>query len=421
MRACCTIIYAIFLLCQLPLTLQAQFLKKLSNSIKETAKEVVLDDSRPSSSNVSSNNSAVSKNQSKFQATDLEKHDITVVHAGSASFEANEYFLEKHSFITVTDSGITATVAVYHSTSNELSNTSVQNAAMDIVYIYENGIKTKIIAKDQLNDRSLALNTKYDWYPDINVVNTDVENKYIENGTLTKTIVFNGKRYGPYHLIYQMIVSKDKARFYALVSPTLNDMEAQKCYLLSADGKLTTISFGGNLMANIDFTAGCIILSPVTILESRLAREKDEEKQAALQQQMTDMELNHRNEDDVIFFSGKKLKRVITEYKWLDCSGNNIFSTKTDSGDGFEAGLYLNNKKIANNRPHEGHAWCTADATDWAYGSMGELEDLAFKDGTQVHNAYHPRQIEYRGKSYLVWFMYDRTQSDEIVLCSKAL
>jgi hypothetical protein len=414
-------IYIIFFLCLLPSALQAQLLKKLGQSVRDVAKEAITNDNsgHTSSSSVASDDHAAGQKEKKFPASDLEKHGITVVHAGSASFEDNEYFTEIYSCITVTDSGFKATAAVYHSTSDEL--TAGTASGMDIAYIYENGIKTKTITKDKLDDRLTALNTKDDWYATRNIVNSEEEGRYIKKNALNATILFNGKKYGPYTGILQMIVNRDKTKFYAIVYPTLHDAKQQKSYLLFTDGKLKPVPFGGELMANIDFTEGCIILSPVSALASRAAQEEDEQKQAALQQQMMDMEMHHQNENDVLFFSGKALKRVIMDYKWLDRSGNNIFSTKTDPGDGFEAGLYLNGKKIARAWPHEGHAWCNADATNWAYGNMGEVEDLVFKDGTLVHNAYHPRQIAYNGKSYMVWFMYGRRLSDEIVMCSKVL
>ncbi|HEU4555935.1 MAG TPA: hypothetical protein VFS25_24025 [Chitinophaga sp.] len=409
-----------------PAASKAQFLKKLGNSVKQVAKEAVSNDNSADNapySNTSSTDHTTpgSKAALKAPAPDFEKQGIAVMDAGSAAYNAGQYFIEQYSSVTPSVNGLKAIVAVGLMTGKERLSELGEGSGNDVAYIYENGRKTQTTTVGKLDGSLLTLNKKYDWYAMNNVVNTGNESRYIKKSALSVSIVFNGKKYGPYKAVTQMIISKDNTKFFATVCPTINDLEQQKNYLLSNDGKLKPIAFGGDLLANRRFTTGCMILSPVTAIASRLAKEEDEKKQAVLQQQMTDAMMNHQNENDVIFFSGRELKGVITEYKWLDNSGNNLFSTKTDAGGGWEAGLYLNGKKIANDKPHEGHAWCNADATSWAYGSLGEVEDLVFKDGTRVSKAYHPRQIEYGGKSYLVWFMYDRVQSAEIKMCSKAL
>lgn len=241
---------------------------------------------------------------------------------------------------------------------------------------------------------------------------------------MSYNIFMNGKTYGPYIMVSTMIIDNTKTRFYATVSLTEKDLENQKVYLLSNNGKLKPIDFGGGLLANINFTNGCTIISPATLLGSKIAKEENEAKQKVLQDQMTDAMMNHPNENSVIFFSGKKLPDILTATPWLDHSGNNLFSIKVDAGNGLEAGLYINGEKIADSKPQQGQAWCNADGSNWAYAEHDYKEGslhLIFKDGTNVPGVTHPRQIVAGDKNYIVWFMHDRTKSDVINRCSKEL
>lgn|GEM_PF-6424045 len=406
-----------------PILTQAQFLKKLGHTVKQVAQEAVAPEqtSATASPGSASTSPSTSASAAAPAVIDARAHQITVSPAGLASFRAGEYFIEAYSSIVPSDSGFRAVVAVGQMTTRERLSESGDGSDKDVVYVYDRGKKVRTTTVAQLDSRQQAIAKQYDWYATPSVVNTGEEGKYLKRGAMSTTIVFQGKKYGPYPAVFQMIVSRDKTRFFATVSPTMDDIAQQKNYLLSNDGKLKPIPFGGELLANITFTTGCMILSPVTTLASRVATEEDEAKQAALQQQMAEVMTQHPNENEVIFFDGRTLSGVMTEYKWLDQSGNNLFSTKTDPGNGFKAGLYLNGKWIAADQPHEGHAWCNAQGTNWAYGSLGEVEPLVFKDGTRIKEAIHPRQITLQGKSYLVWFMYDRVRSDQITLCSKAL
>lgn len=404
-----------------PILTQAQFLKKLGHTVKQVAKEAVAPEETSQTASSASASPSLSPAASTPALPDARAHQITVLPAGLASFRAGEYFIEAYSFIKVSDEGFQPVVTVGQMTTKERLSELGEGSDEDVAYVYEGGKKVRTTTVAQLDSHQEAMNKQYDWYATPSIVNTGKEDQYVKRAPLSVSIVFQGKKYGPYQLVSQMIVSEDKTRFFATVCPTIEDMQQQKSYLLSNDGKLKPIAFGGDLLANIFFTTGCMILSPATALASAMAREEDEAKQAALQQQMVEAMTQHPNENDVIFFDGRKLTGVITENKWLDQSGHNLFSTRADPGNGFKAGLYLNGKWIAADKPHEGHAWCNSDGTNWVYGSLGEVEPLVFKDGTQVKEAIHPRQITLQGKSYLVWFMYDRTRSDEITFCSKPL
>lgn len=409
-----------------PVFTQAQFLKKLGHTVKQVAQEAVSPQESPQESPEAAPSPRPSAASASPQASapavlDAEAHHISVSPAGIASFHAGEYLIEKYSSITASDSGFKVLVVVGQMTSTERLSELGEGSVQDVAYVYQNGEKVRTTTVSQLDPHLKAMNIQYDWYATPSIVNTEKESRYVTHTPLSATIVFHGKKYGPYQDVLEMIVNRDNTRFFAIVCPTVDDLAQQKNYLLSNEGKLKPMPFGGELLANAAFTTGCMILSPVTTLASRMAREEDETKHDALQQQMMEQMSQHPNENDVIFFDGRKLTGVMTERKWLDQSGNHLFSTKTDAANGFKEGLYLNGTWIAADIPHEGHAWCNVEGTNWVYGSLGEVEDLVFKDGTRIIHAIHPRQITSAGKSYMVWFMYDRTRSDQITVCRKLL
>jgi hypothetical protein len=415
-----------------PATTHAQFLKKVAKTAKQVAKSTFSDDESPektSSDPAGTNQSEGSKSVLKktdAQNIDFEKHQISVSVSATASFLAGEFFMENYSSIQAKDHKIIATVVVGVMTEEERLSESGDASEKDVAIIYENGRRKNETTIGNLDKDLLFLNKKYDWYPIKEVANGTESHQYIKpakNG-MSYNISINGKTYGPYLMVGKMIIDYTKTRFYATVSVTQKDLEDQKIYLLSNSGKLKPIDFGGELLANIDFTNGCTIISPVTLLVSKIAKEENEAKQKALQDQMADVMMNHPNENSVIFFDGKKLPNILTATPWLDHSGNNLFSIKVDQGNGLEAGLYLNGKKIEENEPGQGQGWCNADASNWAYAVHDYKEGalhLIFKDGTDVPGVIHPRQIVADGKNYIVWFMYDRTKSDEINMCSKEL
>lgn len=410
---------------------QAQFLKKLGKTVKHIATESISTYDKSgedaSSERVASNNTAKPGNSPSKNATvafDFEKQGITVLKSGSASFNSGEYFMEGYSSIQSEDNKIVATVVVGVMTEKERLSELGEGSGSDVAIIYENGTKARETTVDKLDKNLYLLNKKQDWYVIKEVANMGDKNKYVKagkNGT-SQVISFNGKTYGPYMMVSQMIVNNAETRFYATVSPAMKDLENQKSFLVSNDGKLKPIDFGGELLANINFTNGCMILSPVTGYTSQLAKEENEAKQEAIQKKMADAMMNHPNESDVIFFNGKKLTNILTATPWLDLSGNNLFSIKVDASENFQAGLYLNGKRIDSDAPRQGQGWCNADGTNWAFIPHDPTENrLVFKDGTTVADVIHPRQVSVSDKTYMVWFMYDRAKSDEIKMCSKEL
>lgn len=411
---------------------EAQFFKKLGKTVKEVAAKTLSDDNANGTTTTGNSNDesvavlASKPTNSTKSSFDFAKYNIKVSKAGTASFIKGDYFIESYSNVQVKDGQIFPTIVVGKMTEAEKLSELGEGSDKDVVFIYENGVKKVETTVGHLDKNLHLLNKKYDWYLVKEVANSGDDNKYVlpSKNKMAYTISFKGKTYGPYLMVSKMILNKAGTRFYATVSPGMKDLENEKTYLLSNDGKLKPIEFGGELLANIDFTGGCTIVSPVTSLISKMTKEEDEGKQEALQKQIADLMMNHPNESDVIFFNGKKLSNILTATPWLDMSGTNIFSIRVDASDKFPRGLYLNGKNIANAEPAQGQAWCNEDGSNWAYlnyyGARSELH-LTFQDGTDVSSVIHPQQVVAGNKTFIVWFMYDRTKSDDISMCYKEL
>lgn len=395
--------FFIFLL--VPEKTDAQFLKKLGKTVKELATKTLADDN--STSKTSDDDKSTSQSVAVFESKttnsqessfDFTKHNISVSNAGSASFIKGEYFMEKYSTIIVKDNKIFPRVVVGVLSEKERLSESGEGSENDVAHIYENGSRVNDVLLSKLDKTWLDINKKYDWYLIKEVSNMGDNNKYVMPGKNRQAYIisFNGKAYGPYLMVSKMIIDKTATRFYATVSPELKDVENQKAYLLSNDGKLKPIEFGGELLANINFTEGCTIISPVTALATKMAKEENETKHEALQKQWTDLMINHPEESDVIFFTGKKLTNILTATPWLDMSGTNIFSIQVDATNNFPRGLYVNGKNIADARPAMGQAWSNEDGSNWAYVSYDgakSLSHLIFKDGTDITSILHPARL----------------------------
>lgn len=411
-----------------PATIHAQFIKKLGKSVKQVGNAVLKDDKKSSGNNddtPAGEATGGNTNQTKAAAViDFTKYNIVSKTAGHAAFNAGEYFIENYSYILPDGDGLKSVVAVGVMDEKERLSELGEGSGKDVAVIYENGVKTATATISQLDKKNNVRSKKYDWYY-INESRGGNNDPYIKVGGangMAYTIVFNGKKYGPYLLVFGMIVDNTKSRFYATVSVTRKDIEQQKTYLLSNDGKLKPVEFGGSLLANIDFSNGCTIIAPAARYAAMMAKEDNETKQEAIQQKMTDAMMNHQNENDIIFLDGRKMVNIYSSSPWLSQSGDNIFSVKEDGDEKLPAGLYLNGKNIANARPQPGEAWCNTEGTDWAYikyESGGA--HLIFKDGADIRSALHPRQIVAGNKNYIAWFMYSRAVSDEITICFKEL
>ena len=420
--------FFIFLL--IPAKTDAQFFKKLGKTVRDVANKTLADgnstDKQPADKTATKsvavwNSKPTNSQESSF---DFSKYNISVSPAGSASFIEGEYFMENYSTIEVKDNKIFPRVVVGVLSEKERLSESSEGSENDIAHIYENGTLINDVLLNKLDKSWLDLNKKYDWYFIKDVANIGDNNKYVvaSKNKMGYIISFKGKTYGPYMVVSNMIIDRTGNKFYATVSPQLKDMENQKSYLVSNDGKLKPFEFGGDLLANIDFTEGCAIISPVTALATKITKEENEARQEALQKQMSDLMMNHPNESDVIFFNGKKLINILTSSPWLDVSGKNIFSIQVDATNNFLRGLYLNGKNIADARPAQGQAWSNEDGSNWAYVSNdGKKNHLIFKDGADIISCIHPREVNAGNKTFMVWFMYDRAKSDDIKLCYKEL
>lgn len=429
MKTLKTLLLAGSIFCILPLYTQAQFLKKLGKTVKEIAKESLSSDQagdKNSGEERSQGNSSGSVNKEVPKQSEstfnYAQYNIAVSKVATASFHKGEYFKEPYSTIEVKDNKLFPRVVVGVLSEKERLSEGQEISKNDIAHVYENGLITKDVPISNLDKSWLILNKQYDYYPILG--NSD--QTYVKQGKdkISSMISFGGKTYGPYSVVFRMIVNKAKTKFYATVAQTVQDLQEEKNYLLSNDGKLKSIPFGGELLANINFTNGCTIVSPIAVLGSKVAHEENEAKQEALQKQWTDLMVKHPNEGEVIFFGGKKVTNILTESPWLDYSGNNIFTLQADAEYNLPAGLFLNGKNIANETPSlgQGHAWCNAEATNWAYESNdGKQTYLIFKDGAKVPNALHPREIELNGKYYMAWFSYSGAKKEDILMCNKAL
>ena len=413
--------------------MQAQFFKKLGKTVKEVANKTLSNDNSNNKTSTDDRSTAQSVavldskvTNSKQSSFDYAKHNVTILKGGSASFIKGEYFKENYSTIEVKDNKIFPRVVVGVLSEKERLSESSEGSENDIAHIYENGSMVNDVLISKLDKSQIDINKKYDWYLIKEVANMGDKNKYVKptKNKMAYTISFNGKTYGPYLMVSKMIIDKNGTRFFATVSPSMKDLENQKVFLLSNDGKLKPIGFGGELLANINFTEGCTIISPVTALVTKIAKEENEAKQEALQKQMEDLMMNHQNESDVEFFNGKRLTNILTATPWLDQSGNNIFSIQVDATNNFARGLYLNGKNIADARPTIGQAWSNEDGSNWAYVNYDgakSLSHLIFKDGTDISSILHPRQVAVGDKTFMAWFMYNRANSDEILTCYKEL
>ncbi len=418
----------------IPVSSSGQILKKLGRVAKEAAKAAVVTDAnnteKPVENSTAENTPPSIVKQKKADKNtnlfDYEKHGIKTSRVGSASLRSGEYFIERYSTVQSQNDHMLTTVVVGIMTRAEQLSELGEGSDKDIAFIYENGSKASETTVGKLDKKLLALNEKYDWYLIKEEAKGGADNKYIKPNINSNgyEISFNGKTYGPFIMVSNLIVDKTGTRFYASVFPSQKDLQNTNAYLLSNEGKLKPIAYGGDLFANIDFSNGCIVVPLVSELSLRMAKEKDESRQASIREQLTDAMINHPDKSNVIFFGGKKLSNVYTSSPWLDKSGNNIFSVNRNGDNGMESGLYLNGKKIADDHPQRGMAWCNENASNWAYWSSiaGDPKRyLIFKDGTKVSQVIHPRHLVINGKNYMVWFTYDPKDSDEIRLCTKEI
>lgn len=424
----CFLITAVFLI---PTTGNAQIFKKIGTVAKEAAKAAISGDpsvenstgSRP----VQQGHAARSKNARKEDKTkqfDFEKHQINLTNAGLASRSAGEYFLSDYSSIQSKNGVIHSIVVVGKMTEAERLSELGEGSDQDVAFIYENGNKTGETTVGDLDKDLLILNKKYDWYPNMNEATSGDNNKFIKPN-INKNgyeISIKGKTYGPYQMVSNMIVSKTGDRFFAVVLPSVKDLEGMKSYLVSTDSPLKPFVYGGDLLANVDFSNGCTIIPISTEWGYKIMKEEDESRKKEFQDQLAASMTRFPNKGNVTFFGGKKLTNIYVSDPWLDGSGNNIFSVNRNGDSEMEPGLYLNGEKISDARPQRGQGWSNPEGNNWAYwgSDVGDTKlYLVFKDGTKVPRVIHPRYLVAGGKNYMAWFIHD--SAGEIKLCAKEM
>ncbi|GAA4319006.1 hypothetical protein [Compostibacter hankyongensis] len=407
---------------------QAQFLKKLKNTVKEVAGTALSGDAAGGDAAQPGPGSDIPQG-GKLSVSGLEQQGVTVVHAGSAAFLKGEYFIEDHSGVAVRDTMITATVVVGVMTKAESLSEAGMGSEKDAAYIFENGKKSQETTVGGLDKALVDASRRYDypWTVELSPGNDKEYDRYVSGdaaGSLRISIHFNGKTYGPYMAVNKLYVDKTRSKFYAIVLPDAENASRMNYLLVSGQGKSRSIGLASDILFNRDLDHPCLLLPAGYEEMAALSKITDDTQREQLQQQMTRQMMEHSGEGSTVFENGKMLKDIPINDPWLDLSGNNLFSIMVESGSNKQpAGLYLNGKKISDEAPSPGQGWCNAAASAWAFlgGGAGQGNYLIFSDGTDIKSPLHPRQLVVNGRSYMTWFMYDRGKSDEILLCSKPL
>lgn len=129
-------------------TTQAQFFKKVAKTAKQVAKSTFSDDDEsqknPPTGQAAANKSATNSKsvlKSSLPDIDFEKHQISVLISGTASFNSGEFFMEKYSSIQAKDDKIISTVVVAVMTEEERLSELGEGSGKDVAFIYENGKK----------------------------------------------------------------------------------------------------------------------------------------------------------------------------------------------------------------------------------------------------------------------------------------
>lgn len=432
MKTRAIIFYVAAFLFLVPANADAQVLKKIGRAVKEAAKAALSTGDDHSESDANTNGEATTNkhterdNENEEELFDYEKHAVSLTDAGTASYRAGEYFMEPYSSIRVQDGQLASTVVVGVMTQAEQLSELGEGSKQDVAILYENGKKSKETTVGALDPTLAFQNTQYDWYFIREEAKGGTDETYVKRNVAKNAyeISFLGKKYGPYTMISSMIVDKTKSRFYALVIPSVKDLEQTKAYLVSNEGTLTPMPYGGELLANRDFSQVCTVVPMSYALGEQLMHENDQTKIKAIQDQLTLSATQSPNKNHITFADGKKLESIYALSPWLNASGSHIFSMNNNGDSGLEAGLYLDGKMISDGMVQRGQAWCNQAGSNWAlWGNVkGDPKlYLIFKDGTKVPTPIHPRHLIVEGKEYIAWFTYDPRYTDKIRLCSKAL
>ena len=425
---------------------QAQFLKKLKKTVKEivaTPAEhnagssenqepvTVHKGSRPGSGFLKTD-----PNQATFN--DLASHGITQIAALQVDYIHQYIFrdltnIDLNPDVLASQTPVIATIPIGRFTKEESLSELGEGSDKDEVTIYLNekaGQTLSAAALKQLKNLPEKHN-KYDypWGEEIVRSAKKQADDYVKKGTgpngLYSSIVFKSKSYGPYLVIGDLMISRDKSRFLAQVSPDMAYAKNGKYCLLGMDGKTRDLPTGGDLIANDGCTTGAVIIPSAAILLNEALHLTDEQKSAAMQTKGTQLMQSAPNKGNVYFLKGKTLENVLISDGWLDQTGGNFFATTQEKDSGFDKGIYLNGKKIDGHFVKRGSGWANAEGSSWAILIddilQVEGDQLLFSDGTHIYEARDAHPLFIQGKYYMVWYTYNHQYSNQLRVFKKQL
>lgn len=424
---------------------QGQFLKKLKKTVKElvvtppkqgnpaSAASVAASQGQPTQVNPTKRFLG-STDPNMATLKDAAAHNIQEICAITLDAK-NQYIFMDYTSISLQNKQITAWIPVGTFTNSEALSELGEGSDKDQVQLYTNGIVTKTYTAGTLKKEVnlLAAHKKYDypWSEEL-VRNAKKEaDNYVKKGVgqggMASIIEFNQKKYGPYLLVGDLVVSKDRQRFFAQISPDLKATEKGIYYILGMDGQTRQLPTGGDLIANREFTSGAVLIASATISlnaslhnNSEGADGSETSQSAAVMQMQTEP-----NKGNVYFLNGKTLENVLISGGWLDQSGQNFFATTAEKNSGFEKGTYLNGKKIYDQAIKVSRGWTTPLGTSWALEvddyKLDGMDQLIFSDGTRIYEARDVHELVIDDKYYMVWYNYNQKYSNQLKVYKKAL
>lgn len=423
---------------------QGQFFKKL----KKTVKELVVTPPEGSKSTASGSMSASNTHsnqtiQGKRSATAEDPNLVILRDHASHGIDQictitvdgkNQYIFMDYTSIGLQNNQITAQIPIGTFTKSEALSELGEGSEKDQVQLYNNGVIAKAYTAAELkNELSLLAEHKrydYPWGQEL-VRNAkkeadDYVKKSVGSRGMGSLIQFKGKKYGPYLLIGDLLVSKDRGRFFAQISPNIKSAEKGVYYILGMDGKTRSLPTGGDLIANLDFSSGAVVIRTAAITLNAALHNNDESGTGAkLTSQGTAEAQTAPNKGNVYFLNGNTLENVLLSNGWLDQSGQNFFSSTIEPDSGFDKGTYLNGKKICDQAVQISRGWTNPSGTAWALEGDNFTKDgriqLIFSDGTRIYEARDVHQLVVDGKYYIVWYNYNHKYSDQLTVYKKAL
>lgn len=389
----------------------AQFLKKIKDKINNTVDKTI--------NGKNTDNTAAKGNANTGTSTtiDFAKYSITAIHTFSNAAIKEKMYDVEYSYCSyyIKDTAIVAKVVVYAADNiNEAGGYEGNTAA----YVFEAGQPVKTTAIKTIESQKGNFRTEYkrwDWpYSGWDLASgiADTTHYILTSGigSLPKAFIkINGKQYGPYFTVNNLVVDKFRTKFYAIIGEQGNDDVVY--YFISSGGKKVKIpSPATGIMLNNAFSNAAVFG-----FTGKLQAQEDKGTDV-----VTAIN-NTLNSSDIYFIDGSVVKNANTSggNLWLDPGGKNFI------GSDLYTGSYINGKKILDKGASGGDVWCNADATKWCYygtDARGNAGHLVFSDGTDIPDAIHPVQIPLNGKRYMVWlYRMANGGNIDLLFCKKEL